>query len=75
MYCTAEIMSRGMECLVKNLGDIEAQQFIAAIMREKFDYTKWQREHFDAVESHALNEAAATYELEHPFLLKNQKSA
>lgn len=75
MYCTAEIMSRGMECLVKHLGDIEAQQFIATVMRERFDYTKWQLAHFDTAEVHALNEAAAAYELEHPFSLNRQTSS
>ncbi len=75
MYCTAEIMNRGMECLVKNLGDIEAQQFIATIMREKFDYTKWQQEHFAAATPLELNEAAATYEREHPFRLTRQVTA
>ena len=44
---TVELMSRGMECLVKALGVIDAEYFIAAVQRERFDYTKWQREYFD----------------------------
>lgn len=75
MYCTAEIMSRGMDCLVKHLGDIEAQQFISTIMREKFDYTAWQQEHFDVADAHALNDVAADYEMKHPFRLDKKSKA
>ncbi len=51
---TAELMSRGMDCLVKNMGIVEAEYFIAAVQRERFDYTKWHQEYFandDTVES------------------------
>ena len=43
---TVELMSRGMECLVKHMGIVEAESFIAAILRERFDYTKWHKEYF-----------------------------
>ena len=33
---TVDIMDRGMRCLTEHLGSVEAEQFIAAIMREKF---------------------------------------
>ena len=48
---TAELMSRGMDCLVKNMGVIEAESFIAAIQRERFDYTKWHQQYFAQDES------------------------
>jgi hypothetical protein len=51
---TAELMSRGMDCLVKNMGIVEAEYFIAAVQRERFDYTKWHQDYFandDTVES------------------------
>ena len=48
---TVELMSRGMECLVKAMGIIEAESFIAAIQRERFDYTKWHQEYFAQDES------------------------
>ena len=44
---TAEIMNKGMRCLTEHLGVVEAEHFISVIIREKFDYTKWQREYFD----------------------------
>ena len=48
---TAKLMSRGMECLVKNMGIVDAEYFIAAIQREPFDYTKWHQEYFAQDES------------------------
>ena len=44
---TVELMHRGMHCLVEHMGEIDAQRFISAILREKFDYTQWRRERFD----------------------------
>ena len=43
---TVELMSRGMDCLVKNMGVVEAEYFIAAVQRERFDYTKWHQDYF-----------------------------
>jgi len=37
-----EIRVKGMNILLNNLGNVEAEKFIALIIREKFDYTKWQ---------------------------------
>ncbi len=48
---TIELMTRGMDCLVKNMGIVEAEYFIAAIQRERFDYTKWHQEYFAQDES------------------------
>lgn len=44
-----ELMTRGMECLTETLGVVEAEEFISLVIRERFDYTKWQREYFDAL--------------------------
>lgn len=58
---TIELLSRGMECLVKSLGVIEAEYFIAAVQRERFDYTKWQQEHFDNMSLETFVNQAADY--------------
>ena len=58
---TVELLSRGMECLVKALGVVEAEYFIAAVQRERFDYTKWQREYFDDMELRSFVENAAAF--------------
>ena len=64
---TSEVMNKGMECLVKGMGLIEAEYFISVIMREKFDYTKWQREYFDRMPAEQLDREASAYEKEHPY--------
>ena len=46
---TEDLMVREMRCLMEHLGTFEAQQFISAVLRERFDYTKWQREYYDAI--------------------------
>lgn len=64
---TVDIMNRGMRCLIDNLGIVEAETFIATVIRERFDYTEWQRGYFDAMTSEELNAAAVKYAEEHPF--------
>lgn len=36
-------------------------------MKEKFDYTKWQRDYFDAKTPMEIGEEASRFEKEHPF--------
>jgi len=35
---------KGMETLTNTLGMVEAERFITLILREPFDYTKWQKD-------------------------------
>ena len=58
---TMELLSRGMECLIQSMGVVEAEYFIAAVQREKFDYTKWQREHFGNVDLRTFVDNAKSY--------------
>lgn len=67
MESTSEIMSKGMKCLMEQMGIIEAERFISVIIREKFDYTKWQRDYFDAKSPTEVREEASRFEKEHPF--------
>ena len=64
---TAEIMRRGMNCLTEHLGIVEAERFVATVIREKFDYTRWQREYFDAKTPEAISNEASLFEKSHPF--------
>lgn len=43
MITDTEIKIKGIEALVSTLGEVEAERFISLVMREPFDYTKWQR--------------------------------
>ena len=38
----AELRVKGVNALINNLGDVETEKFISLIIREKFNYTKWQ---------------------------------
>lgn len=67
MISNIEIMNQGMSCLLEKLGTVGTEQFISVIMREKFDYTKWQQQRFDNVSSDEFQEAAIAYEKENPF--------
>ena len=41
------VMKKGMDCLNKNLGVIEIEMFISAIMKTAYDYTQWRQEYFE----------------------------
>ena len=43
MITDNEIKIKGFRVLFESLGEVEAERFIALILREPFDYTKWQR--------------------------------
>lgn len=64
---TAEIMSRGMKCLTEQMGIVEAEHFVSTIIREKFDYTKWQREYFDSKAPEEISAEASHFETSQPF--------
>lgn len=70
MTSNMEVMNRGITCLLEKLGVVETEQFISVIIREKFDYTKWQQERFDNMSSEDFNDAAVTYARENPFRMK-----
>jgi hypothetical protein len=40
----AELKMRGIEALITALGEVQAERFVTLILREPFDYTKWQRQ-------------------------------
>lgn len=68
MISTAEIMNRGMRCLTEQMGIVEAEQFISIIIREKFDYTKWQRDYFDTKKPEEISTEASDFEKAQPFV-------
>ncbi len=43
MRTDTEIRVQGLRVLVDALGIVEAEKFISLILREPFDYTKWQQ--------------------------------
>jgi hypothetical protein len=43
MMNEAMLMQTGMQILIKNLGNVEAERFVSTLKRNTFDYTEWQR--------------------------------
>lgn len=43
MITDTELKIKGFRVLIESLGEVEAERFISLILREPFDYTKWQR--------------------------------
>ena len=43
MKTETQIRYEGLDALVKQLGMIDAERFISLILRDRFDYTEWQR--------------------------------
>lgn len=47
MKTDTEIRSDGLKVLAESLGHVEAERFVSLLLREPFDYTKWQQTLFD----------------------------
>ncbi len=43
MITDEQLKIEGLKALTEVLGDVQAEKFIALIMRSPFDYTKWQK--------------------------------
>ena len=43
MLTDTEIRINGYKALANALGDVLAEKFITLVIREPFDYTKWQK--------------------------------
>ena len=62
-----ELKNKGMKCLVDQLGIVDAEAFIAVVIREQFDYTEWQREYYDQMQPKEFLEKAYQYAIERPY--------
>lgn len=63
----AEIMNKEMDSLMEHSGAVEAERFVATVIREKFDYTSWQREYFDEMSPERISQGAEKFEQEDPY--------
>jgi hypothetical protein len=61
MMTDTVLKNTGMKILVESLGKVEAERFISLIIREPFDYTKWQRDVFKGMSVKEISEAAMEY--------------
>ena len=58
MITDEELKMEGFKALTEALGDVQAEKFIALIMRSRFDYTKWQKKLWDEKTVDEISDAA-----------------
>ena len=61
MMTDTEIKVKGLKILREALGAIEAEKFVALIMREPFDYTKWRKQLWPEETVEAISREAMRY--------------
>lgn len=61
MKTEAEIRQAGMYALIQALGTVEAERFIAALTRDRFDYTEWRKTNLPDLDIETLSAQAALY--------------
>lgn len=59
------VRTEGMKLLLEGLGKVDAERFISLIIKEPFDYTKWQRDLFDGMNVRELSKDAMNFVTEH----------
>lgn len=52
------VKNDGMKALLDSLGKVDAERFISLIIKEPFDYTKWQKDLFDGHNVRELSKTA-----------------
>ncbi len=52
------VRNDGMDALLKTLGKVDAERFISLIIKEPFDYTKWQSNIFSDKSVRELSDEA-----------------
>jgi hypothetical protein len=61
MRTDTEIKIDGMKALIHALGEVEAEQFVSAVMKERFDYTAWRQTGLPQASVTSVHEAALKY--------------
>jgi ferric-dicitrate binding protein FerR (iron transport regulator) len=61
------LMDRGIRCLNNELGLLDAERFVALLIREPFDYTQWRRDNlFKDMSLDEIIDEADRYSKAHP---------
>ena len=60
MKTETEIRMEGMRALIGTLGLVEAERFLIAVSRDRFDYTEWRRQGLPQLSIEELALAANT---------------
>ena len=55
------LIDEGTKILTKALGKVEAERFIALIIKEPFDYTKWRKDLYEDMSIDELSDKAMEF--------------
>jgi len=55
------LSQNAIKCLIENFGVVQTERFIALIIREPFDYTKWQQDLYNDMSVDDLFSAASNW--------------
>ncbi|RKU26679.1 hypothetical protein C6499_13025 [Candidatus Poribacteria bacterium] len=58
MITDEQLKVEGLKALTEALGDVQAEKFIALVMRSRFDYTKWQKKLWGEKSVEEISDAA-----------------
>ncbi|MBO4350270.1 MAG: hypothetical protein J6A01_04885 [Proteobacteria bacterium] len=61
------LASKCMKILCEQVGTLETERFIHFITSNHFDYTEWQREHYDSIPDEVLSKEIDDFCQTHPF--------
>ena len=53
----------GMNVLIKHLGAVDAERFIALMRHEPFDYTQWRQDNLEEDDVRSLSHKAMNYSM------------
>jgi peroxiredoxin len=62
MLTETEIKRKGFEALFDALGDLGVEKFISMLIRDPFDYTKWNHDLFDNKSIEQISKEAMEYQ-------------
>jgi len=67
MMNSAVLLDTGMRFLSEKLGPVEAERFVALLIREPFDYTEWRKSNLFAGKTvKEISAAAKAYTVQNP---------
>jgi hypothetical protein len=55
------LQQSAMKCLIDHFGYVEAERFISLILKEPFDYTKWQEHLYEDLTVEQLSQKAMAH--------------
>jgi len=55
------LQQNAVKCLVENFGVVDTERFVSLMIKEPFDYTKWQRDLYNDMSTDELFNAASDW--------------